>query len=720
MVYCQGQLASSALLIALGIVLDTAFFRTMMLEVIHQRGNSTALLRWLSHECRSPVAAAMLALQELEESTLPNLVDSDTLHVSTAHDTGFRMNSDTMVKLGSHGLIGLTETKTARKVLSEEVLIRQRVGVIADSQRSAAIQELRTNIKLVKQPVQNLSGVLDNMLVYLRRQREGFASHTQTAGDERLKLQAAWQTAWNSATANQDVPDAAVQSSDLRMRFFSSYHRAAATDSVWIGTQPVLRMLHSLHATSTVSQATVVQVLTNYLTNALKYGRGSDGTMRMDISFGLYTMPDKSGVSHGTVSVAPGTPPGTAAQPAPTLQQVTEQRLRQQLNAALANSRAWMSATLRKHERSSGVRTESSLNGSLFRFSRSVNNNLNHQCVAGALQITVQDFGRGLDEFERDSLFQPFSRLRTSNDTVPGNGLGLWLMRQLVESQGGTVSAESTGHGQGSKFVLTIPILLRVNTDNKASVQSGRSAGVLSDSSADSSASSTPRRNQLGSFEAPLRKTHSSIISVSISAPRSGLLRAASASSPQHTGGGMRKLSSPAMIQRHPTNPQGSQMEECSGMQLSVASLSAHGVRPVTEESTEDIRLLIVDDAKTIRHLLKKQMTRLGFHVRTAEDGLDGSEQWRHAAQAGKRFHAVITDMTMPRWDGCKLCRHIREIEDASQDAAMRTVIIGVTGNVLPEDVQRFLDAGADSVQAKPLSGALLAEKLKTLGLSCG
>jgi signal transduction histidine kinase len=39
-----------------------------------------------------------------------------------------------------------------------------------------------------------------------------------------------------------------------------------------------------------------------------------------------------------------------------------------------------------------------------------------------------------------------------------GSGIGLTIARSLVESQGGSISAESAGPGQGSLFSFTLPI----------------------------------------------------------------------------------------------------------------------------------------------------------------------------------------------------------------------------------------------------------------------
>jgi len=699
-VYCQGQIASSMFLIALGIVLDTGFFRAMMLEVVQQRSTSTALLRWLSHECRSPAAAALLALQELEESTLPQL---EARGVRGAVERG----EDTL-----NGALGMMifpnfsrqpDTSVPRCHSSEE---SRRVALCSTAapKYTSGLKELRMNLQLVKQPVESLSGVLDNMLVYLRRQRSGF-SQPLGSESERLKLQSAWETAWSNAQANQDISEDALSNADLRMRFQSAHHKTGVSEGIWVGVEQVLRMLGSIHVASTVSHATVMQVMTNYLTNALKYGRGADGKMRIDIDFSLHTSANVN--EH---LAAESSTPAVRVQTEQRMDALPPSTRSGHLFTALVESRAWISANLRNHERNSG--TDSSVGSLLHRFSHTVHNRTDSQQIAAAVQISVTDYGQGLDNDEQGALFQPFSRLRTADDKVPGNGLGLWLMRQLVESQGGTVSAESRGHLHGSCFLLTFPVLLRVGANTRGSVQSGRSAGVLSDSSSpECSPAASPKGSPhlVGSKE--LRKTRSSIISVAVSAPRMSMHRPKSLASPSP---GLCRSSSLAVFQRHSGDPNDAVGEQKAAPTLSMNNLDSLGISPMSDPTSSGLQLLIVDDAQTIRRLLKRQMQRQGFDVDTAEDGEDGFEKWARATESGRPYHCVVTDMTMPRRDGCELTLLIRE-EEGQRLPGKRTCVIGVTGNVLPEDVRRFKDAGADLVLAKPLNGTALAQHIKSL-----
>jgi signal transduction histidine kinase len=79
-------------------------------------------------------------------------------------------------------------------------------------------------------------------------------------------------------------------------------------------------------------------------------------------------------------------------------------------------------------------------------------------CGAGALQVSVADNGCGIAP---ELVPQLFDRFRQDEGTAgrrrSGRGLGLTIVRRLVDLHGGTVSADSPGEGQGATFTVRIP-----------------------------------------------------------------------------------------------------------------------------------------------------------------------------------------------------------------------------------------------------------------------
>jgi len=75
------------------------------------------------------------------------------------------------------------------------------------------------------------------------------------------------------------------------------------------------------------------------------------------------------------------------------------------------------------------------------------------QCV-----LEVQDNGKGLEKNELANVFEIFYRVRTPGENIRGTGLGLYIVRSVVNAHGGKVTAESAGPGKGCTFRITLPL----------------------------------------------------------------------------------------------------------------------------------------------------------------------------------------------------------------------------------------------------------------------
>ncbi len=77
---------------------------------------------------------------------------------------------------------------------------------------------------------------------------------------------------------------------------------------------------------------------------------------------------------------------------------------------------------------------------------------------AERIELTVTDTGIGIDEAERERLFTRFFRTHDAGArSIQGVGLGLSIVKEIVESHAGTIDVESTA-GVGSVFRVTLPI----------------------------------------------------------------------------------------------------------------------------------------------------------------------------------------------------------------------------------------------------------------------
>jgi signal transduction histidine kinase len=70
-------------------------------------------------------------------------------------------------------------------------------------------------------------------------------------------------------------------------------------------------------------------------------------------------------------------------------------------------------------------------------------------------RLAVRDSGLGIAAEEQSRIFEPFERA-ASDPRVAGAGLGLWIVRRLVEAHGGTISVASVV-GKGTVFLVDLP-----------------------------------------------------------------------------------------------------------------------------------------------------------------------------------------------------------------------------------------------------------------------
>jgi two-component system sensor histidine kinase BaeS len=73
------------------------------------------------------------------------------------------------------------------------------------------------------------------------------------------------------------------------------------------------------------------------------------------------------------------------------------------------------------------------------------------------LKLTVSDSGIGIPPEDLPHLFERFHRARNVSD-YSGNGLGLAIVKAIVEAHSGKVAAQSDGVGEGSRFVVNLPL----------------------------------------------------------------------------------------------------------------------------------------------------------------------------------------------------------------------------------------------------------------------
>lgn len=77
--------------------------------------------------------------------------------------------------------------------------------------------------------------------------------------------------------------------------------------------------------------------------------------------------------------------------------------------------------------------------------------------IAGAIQFSVKDFGKGIDEKYQKRLFDRYFQVPTDGQNKSGSGLGLAISKDFIEAENGKIWVQSA-IGEGSRFYFSLPI----------------------------------------------------------------------------------------------------------------------------------------------------------------------------------------------------------------------------------------------------------------------
>ena len=130
----------------------------------------------------------------------------------------------------------------------------------------------------------------------------------------------------------------------------------------------------------------------------------------------------------------------------------------------------------------------------------------------------------------------------------------------------------------------------------------------------------------------------------------------------------------------------------------STALKSADAGKELKISNSMDI--LVVEDNQINQLVVEEMLTKDGHRVTLANDGREGVDK-----AAEQYFDLILMDISMPRMDGIAACVAIRNGDGPNRNSR----IIALTANALPEDIERFKEAGMNDVLIKPISRSKLA-----------
>ena len=115
------------------------------------------------------------------------------------------------------------------------------------------------------------------------------------------------------------------------------------------------------------------------------------------------------------------------------------------------------------------------------------------------------------------------------------------------------------------------------------------------------------------------------------------------------------------------------------------------------------VNILIVDDDRNIRFVLREVLELERFNVLEARDGASALEVYEK-----EHVDLVIVDIMMPRMDGYEFTRELREVDP-------RLPILMISAKQMPEDRKRGFALGIDDYMSKPLDPEELILRVKAL-----
>ncbi len=354
--------------------------------------------------------------------------------------------------------------------------------------------------------------------------------------------------------------------------------------------------------------------------------------------------------------------------------------------------------------------------------------------------VRVTDTGIGLTPEQQRRLFQPFVQADSSTTRkFGGTGLGLALVKQIIEAMGGEVGVTSNP-GEGSCFWFSLP--LQVNPDAEA-IWSQQPLPPIHVLVIDDNATNRDYlRDQLAQWNlsSVLAEEGASGFRILEENPQKIDLVIVDGQMP-----GMGGLEWTQLLRKH-ANPVlatkpvvlfTSMAVRGAAQEAADVGCNAYLTKPIQAELLFDtIRTVYFNPEKygtrstlVTQHTVVELSEHLKSRILVAEDDLvnqevatlllrdlgcrvDIANNGEEALEAVKRggFDLVLMDCQMPIMDGFCAAKLIREWENLHSRKALG--IVALTANAMPEDRQRCIDAGMNDYVTKPIEANAFLSKV--------
>ena len=351
------------------------------------------------------------------------------------------------------------------------------------------------------------------------------------------------------------------------------------------------------------------------------------------------------------------------------------------------------------------------------------------------LDFSCRDNGIGMSREFLDRIFLPFERVRDSAvNKIEGTGLGMSIVKKLVDSMGGQISVESKV-GEGSRFTVALPLPVSPKKRRVPALPAGQTVLVAE--------SMEERAGQIAAFlrdgglepvrmssglEAVTRLTEARYEEQMPCALLLG--QELSDMSPLDLAAHVRQLAGPsfpillvserdwAQIEYRATRAGVSAFVPSplfrSRLLDTLSALTAGNPEPGSapdgpEEDYSGSRVLLVEDNELNQEIAMELLGMTGVQVEVAGDGAQALEKFRQSPEG--YYDIIFMDVQMPVMDGYEATRQIRKLP--RQDAGS-VWIVAMTANAFMEDVRQARQAGMNEHISKPVDVDHLLEILRT------
>ena len=370
------------------------------------------------------------------------------------------------------------------------------------------------------------------------------------------------------------------------------------------------------------------------------------------------------------------------------------------------------------------------------------------------IRFSVSDTGIGISSDKTESIFSAFTQADSSTTRkYGGTGLGLTIVKRLVEMYSGAISVDSEV-GKGSTFSFTAEF--KTHSGYIAAARPLNLAGMRMLVVDDTAANRTILERELtswGGLVTCVESGRAALDEIDRAAAAGESYRAMllDCRMPAMDGievaarirlrelapgdrpiilmltsddlSGTIKRAREVGIQTYMVKPiRSADLFAALGRALGIAGASAQNPSPaerilidsssgsVVVDATRPLKVLLADDSIDNRLLVHAYFKDKPYAIDDAEDGAVAVEMFRTGI-----YDIVLMDIEMPTMDGYSATRAMRAIEQKT--GRLRVPILALTASVLAEALKKALDAGCDAHVAKPVKKAtLLAAVHKAIG----